>query len=54
MSGSTVAYKSGMRQKLIDEGYRIVGNMGDQWSDILGEPEGDRTFKFPDPMYYLS
>nr|XP_010915365.1 acid phosphatase 1 [Elaeis guineensis] len=52
--GSSVAYKSGMRQKLIDEGYRIVGNMGDQWSDILGQPKGDRTFKFPDPMYYIS
>ncbi|XP_015692909.1 stem 28 kDa glycoprotein-like [Oryza brachyantha] len=48
-----VAYKSGQRQKLKDSGFIIVGNIGDQWSDILGEPEGARTFKLPDPLYYI-
>ncbi|CAM0913204.1 unnamed protein product [Alopecurus aequalis] len=52
-TGSTVAYKSGERQKLQDAGYVIIGNIGDQWSDILGAPEGTRTFKLPDPMYYI-
>jgi acid phosphatase len=52
-TGSAVAYKSGERQKLQDAGYVIVGNIGDQWSDILGAPEGARTFKLPDPMYYI-
>ncbi|KAF7056203.1 hypothetical protein CFC21_063631 [Triticum aestivum] len=51
--GSSVAFKSGERQKLQDAGYIIVGNIGDQWSDILGAPEGARTFKLPDPMYYI-
>ncbi|KQK07139.1 stem 28 kDa glycoprotein [Brachypodium distachyon] len=51
--GSAVAYKSGERQKLQDAGYAIVGNIGDQWSDLLGAPEGSRTFKLPDPMYYI-
>ncbi|KAF7046073.1 hypothetical protein CFC21_055122 [Triticum aestivum] len=51
--GSTVTYKSGERQKLQDAGYVVVGNIGDQWSDILGAPEGARTFKLPDPMYYI-
>ena len=51
--GSAVTYKSGERQKLQDAGYIIVGNIGDQWSDILGAPEGARTFKLPDPMYYI-
>uniref|UniRef100_A0A453QHY6 Acid phosphatase n=1 Tax=Aegilops tauschii subsp. strangulata TaxID=200361 RepID=A0A453QHY6_AEGTS len=51
--GSAVIYKSGERQKLQDAGYVIVGNIGDQWSDILGAPEGARTFKLPDPMYYI-
>ncbi|XP_047044652.1 stem 28 kDa glycoprotein-like [Lolium rigidum] len=51
--GSAVAYKSGERQKLQDAGYVIVGNIGDQWSDIIGAPEGARTFKLPDPMYYI-
>jgi len=49
-----VPYKSGERQKLVDAGYRIVGNMGDQWSDLVGGPEGEHTFKVPDPMYYVA
>ncbi|AQK93947.1 stem 28 kDa glycoprotein precursor [Zea mays] len=53
LGSSVVPYKSGERQKLVDAGYRIVGNMGDQWSDLIGAPEGDRTFKVPDPMYYV-
>lgn len=51
---STISFKSRERQKLVDQGYKIVGNIGDQWSDILGPAEGDRTFKLPDPMYYVS
>jgi acid phosphatase len=50
---TAIAYKSGERQKLQDAGYVVVGNIGDQWSDILGAPEGARTFKLPDPMYYI-
>ncbi|RDX96370.1 Stem 28 kDa glycoprotein, partial [Mucuna pruriens] len=54
-NGTTaVTYKSAERKKLEESGYRIIGNMGDQWSDILGTNTGLRTFKLPDPMYYLS
>ncbi|XP_062154238.1 acid phosphatase 1-like [Alnus glutinosa] len=54
-SGTTaVAYKSQNRKKLEAQGYRILGNMGDQWSDLLGTHVGNRTFKVPDPMYYIS
>ncbi|MED6219632.1 hypothetical protein PIB30_037518 [Stylosanthes scabra] len=49
-----VTYKSSERKKLEEKGYRIVGNIGDQWSDILGTNTGNRTFKLPDPMYYIS
>ncbi|KAM0855558.1 hypothetical protein ACQ4PT_049681 [Festuca glaucescens] len=49
-----IVFKSGERKKLVDAGYVIVGNIGDQWSDILGAPEGARTFKLPNPMYYTS
>ncbi|XP_062086803.1 acid phosphatase 1-like [Humulus lupulus] len=49
-----VVYKSTERKKLEEEGYRIIGNMGDQWSDLLGTNTGIRTFKLPDPMYYIS
>lgn len=53
-TGSAVEYKSEKRTKLVAEGYRIVGNVGDQWSDILGADKGERTFKLPDPMYYIA
>ncbi|TVU17104.1 hypothetical protein EJB05_33118, partial [Eragrostis curvula] len=53
LKANAIAYKSGERQKLQDAGYIIVGNIGDQWSDILGAPEGARTFKLPDPLYYI-
>ncbi|KAK3140534.1 hypothetical protein QOZ80_5AG0402280 [Eleusine coracana subsp. coracana] len=49
----SLEFKSGERKKLEDAGYIIVGNIGDQWTDILGAPEGARTFKLPDPMYYV-
>ncbi|MED6185225.1 hypothetical protein PIB30_054989 [Stylosanthes scabra] len=51
---TAVTYKSSERKKLEKNGYRIVGNIGDQWSDILGTNTGNRTFKLPDPMYYIS
>ncbi|TVU17124.1 hypothetical protein EJB05_33139, partial [Eragrostis curvula] len=50
---SSMVFKAGERKKLEDAGYIIVGNIGDQWTDILGAPEGARTFKLPDPMYYV-
>ncbi|PON54489.1 Acid phosphatase [Parasponia andersonii] len=53
-SGKTaVVYKSAQRKILENDGYRIVGNIGDQWSDLLGTNIGLRTFKLPDPMYYI-
>ncbi|CAA3023714.1 acid phosphatase 1-like [Olea europaea subsp. europaea] len=51
---SALVYKSKKRTELVDSGYRILGNLGDQWSDILGDNLGNRTFKVPDPMYYIS
>ena len=53
LNATAIAYKSGERQKLQDAGFVIVGNIGDQWSDILGAPEGARNFKLPDPIYYI-
>lgn len=50
---STVAYKSQERQKIVDAGYRIVLNMGDQWSDLNGEARGETSVKLPNPFYYL-
>lgn len=50
---NAVVYKSGKRKELENDGYKIRGNVGDQWTDLLGSNAGDRTFKLPDPMYYV-
>ncbi|XP_051130641.1 acid phosphatase 1 [Andrographis paniculata] len=47
------AYKSEMRKQLVGEGYRIWGNVGDQWSDLQGDCPGNRTFKLPNPIYFV-
>ncbi|KAK7827329.1 acid phosphatase 1, partial [Quercus suber] len=52
---SSQIYKEKKRNELLAKGhYRIVGNVGDQWSDLVGEHVGYRTFKVPNPMYYIS
>ncbi|XP_059668162.1 acid phosphatase 1 isoform X2 [Cornus florida] len=48
-----VVYKSEIRKQLEGEGYRIWGNVGDQWSDLQGDCIGNRTFKLPNPMYFV-
>jgi predicted secreted acid phosphatase len=50
---NTIQYKSMTRQHIEkDLGYHIVANLGDQFSDLKGG-FADRTFKIPNPMYYL-
>ncbi|MFD8544045.1 HAD family acid phosphatase [Streptomyces sp. NPDC059649] len=49
---TTVEYKSGTRKHIESLGYDIVANFGDQYSDLQGG-YGNRTFKMPNPMYYL-
>ncbi|KAK4775907.1 hypothetical protein SAY87_023868 [Trapa incisa] len=51
---SAAAYKSNVRRQIVEGGYRIWGNVGDQWTDLLGEYVGGRTFKIPNPMYCVS
>ncbi|CAN8273959.1 unnamed protein product [Cochlearia groenlandica] len=46
-------YKSEKRDEIVKEGYRIRGNSGDQWSDLLGSSMSARSFKLPNPMYYI-
>ncbi|GMH08766.1 hypothetical protein Nepgr_010606 [Nepenthes gracilis] len=46
-------YKSEKRSEMVEEGYRILGNSGDQWSDLLGSSMSIRSFKLPNPMYYI-
>ena len=49
---SRVQYKSLTRQHIESLGYDIVANLGDQFSDLDGG-FADRTFKIPNPMYFL-
>jgi predicted secreted acid phosphatase len=50
---STIEYKSGERKKIVEQGYRIVLSVGDQWSDLLGDPQAAVSVKLPNPFYFL-
>jgi acid phosphatase len=45
-------YKSSRRKQLTEEGYRIVGNVGDQESDLKGGYSGYQV-KLPNCRYFL-
>jgi hypothetical protein len=49
---TTVQYKSLTRAHIESLGYNIVANFGDQFSDLKGG-FADKTFKLPNPMYFL-
>lgn len=50
---SVVSYKTAMRKKIVNMGYDIIFNMGDQDSDLKGG-YADMAFKLPDPFYLIS
>jgi predicted secreted acid phosphatase len=52
VSCPTIQYKSGTRAYIESQGYDIVADFGDQFSDLLGG-HADKTFKMPNPNYYL-
>jgi predicted secreted acid phosphatase len=49
---STVAYKSAARADIEKQGYEIVANVGDQYSDLAGG-HADVTYKLANPFYFL-
>jgi hypothetical protein len=49
---TTVAYKSGARKDIEKQGYTIVANIGDQYSDLAGG-HAKSAFKLPNPFYFL-
>jgi len=51
-SCTTIHYKSATRAHIESLGYEIVANFGDQYSDLIGG-YADRTFKLPNPNYFL-
>ncbi len=49
----TIAYKTEERRKIVADGYRIILSLGDQWSDLLGDPQADVSVKLPNPFYFI-
>jgi predicted secreted acid phosphatase len=49
---STIQYKSAVRRYLVNQGYDVIANFGDQFSDLIGG-YADRSVKLPNPTYYL-
>jgi hypothetical protein len=52
------AYKSGVREEIEQrkERYTIIANLGDQYSDLIGNATGEhaeRCFKLPNPFYFI-
>ena len=51
-SCTTVHYTSATRAHIVSQGYDIVASFGDQLNDLAGG-FADRTFKLPNPNYFL-
>jgi predicted secreted acid phosphatase len=49
---TTVAYKTGAREDIEKQGYTIVANVGDQYSDLAGG-HAKTAFKLANPFYFL-
>jgi acid phosphatase len=52
-STSALDYKSAARGRIAASGYKIILNVGDQWSDLRGKPLAEYSVKYPDPFYFL-
>jgi predicted secreted acid phosphatase len=50
--GTHDGWKARTRARIVDRGYRIVANVGDQRSDLDGG-HALRAFKLPNPMYVI-
>jgi len=50
---TTTQYKSAERRKIVDAGFHIILNIGDQISDLNGQPQADYSVKLPNPFYYI-
>jgi predicted secreted acid phosphatase len=51
-TATTVAYKTASREDIEKQGYTIVANIGDQYSDLAGGHAAS-AFKLPNPFYFL-
>ncbi len=46
-------FKAAARAAVAAEGYKIALNVGDQWSDNMGQPQAEFFVKYPDPYYFI-
>jgi len=46
-------YKAVVRGQIVNDGYTLALNVGDQWSDLRGRPEAEYSVKYPDPYYFI-
>lgn len=49
-------YKSDARKDIETQHYKIIANVGDQYSDLIGEKSDDhaeKCFKLPNPFYFI-
>jgi acid phosphatase len=51
-NSSIVPFKSGERAKIVQKGYTILANVGDQQSDLDGGA-AECGFKLPNPFYFI-
>jgi predicted secreted acid phosphatase len=51
-TGTSQDFKIGVRKRLAREGYVIIANVGDQWSDLNGG-YAEKVFKLPNPFYWI-
>src|SRR4029079_18129927 len=49
---SAAEFKAPERRKLVEQGYTIIVNIGDQMSDLDGG-YAERTYKLPNPFYFV-
>ena len=52
-SATAQDYKSAARGRIAGSGYKIILNVGDQWSDLRGKYLAEYSVKYPDPFYLL-
>jgi acid phosphatase len=50
---ATIPYKSAAREAIVKQGYKIILNVGDQWSDLRGAPLAEYSVKLSNPYYYI-
>lgn len=50
---ATILKQGGLWCGSQERGWKIVGNFGDQFSDLSGDPLATISVKLPNPVYYI-